>query len=230
MLSNFDLAQFNKEFNWASHSALLDGRTLGDGRFDQKDLWLELFKQIPDLKMKSVLEVGCNEGFYSVRLDKLCAHVTALDIRPKNIIASLITNFIHETNVDFKLFDLNDFQHYPVKHDIIYHCGVLYHIKNPIEHLRAVAEKCETLFLSNRCFSTEGSRPYLGTEEIEGYTLHKVKEYKYSHVYGGVTEYSCWIDPKDMENILHYVGFSKVECIFNRVQNGYSRVVYVATK
>lgn len=99
------------------------------------------------LKNSNILDIGCNEGFYSfAALEFGAKSVKGLDLRNENISrAKKIKQYCDYTNCEFELGDVSDetILNYGL-FDIVFCFGVLYHLENPmlaIRNLRKVTKR-----------------------------------------------------------------------------------------
>jgi tRNA (mo5U34)-methyltransferase len=99
---------------------------------------LAAWKFPADLTGKSVLDIGCNDGGYSVAaLHRGARHVLAVDANLTDGMRFLLENEVHP--FEFRQMDLfsDDFLTLPT-FDFVIFAGVLYHVKDPMEALRRV--------------------------------------------------------------------------------------------
>src|SRR5205807_1924013 len=101
-----------------------------------------------DSRDKTVLEVGCNEGYHTAQLSRICKHVTAFDVRPHNVVSTLVNLFVQDVrNARVALLDARDLDSSFGTFDIIFHVGVLYHLLDPVTHLFKIADVADDLIL-----------------------------------------------------------------------------------
>lgn len=232
------LKDINDSFKWSTITKLPDGRLLGNGykeKFKNKDINLlkSYFKRI---NIKQCLEVGCAEGYNTVKLAKIFKSVIATDVRPRNIIGAMIRQWVLELdNIEFQCLDLNNSGIVldNIEIDIVYHTGVLYHLQHPIEHLKYIASITDKLFLATRCYDKESNIKLLDCKisnwnEFRRYKVSE-KSASWDRSFAGITDYSVWLHKNDIKAILHHVGFKKVT-LLEETRSYCPRVVYVATK
>lgn len=85
------------------------------------------------------LDLGCNQGFFSLKLGQLgCGSVVGVDVRPENIQdAALMRRIYNLDNVQFKELNLHNIN--PQKFDsfdVVLLFGLLYQLENPLGALR----------------------------------------------------------------------------------------------
>jgi hypothetical protein len=106
--------------------------------------------------------------------------------------------------------------------------GVLYHLKNPVELIALLAQKCQALFLWTQYYDAQICRtfpfkskflaPY--TSEVQGFK-HTLYPFKYgasrfwSTFIGGPARTSCWLSRQEILDGLHYFGFHQIQIHFD---------------
>ena len=111
--------------------------------------WAYLEPLMPDLAGKTVLEIGCNNGFFSFAFQELGAkHVTGIDVAEQYVErARWMADYRRVTNIDFRIGDpLLDLT--IPKHDVVFMSEVHGHFIDPLYGvLRAINLANETLIL-----------------------------------------------------------------------------------
>lgn len=106
--------------------------------------WRILDQVIPkDLRGKSVLDIGCNSGFFSLEMKKRGAErVVGVDIMPHLLAQSRFAS--HWFNLPLELYECGayDVRTLDSQFDIIVFIGVLYHLKHPLYALEQIASIC----------------------------------------------------------------------------------------
>jgi SAM-dependent methyltransferase len=99
-----------------------------------------------DLARTTFLDIGCNNGFFSLDLaDRGAARVDGVDRHPRNIEqAEFLAEHYALTNAEFTLGDVADLDA-PGQWDVVLNLGVLYHVTDPVALLR------QTYELTRRC-------------------------------------------------------------------------------
>jgi len=106
----------------------------------RSDLKWDRLKDKLNLKNKTVLDIGCNNGYFMFR---------ALEQDPKLILGidpvarcyyqyKFIKNFIPNVPIYFELFGMDEVELFNEVFDNIFHMGIIYHHRNPIQQLRHI--------------------------------------------------------------------------------------------
>ena len=91
----------------------------------------------------SVLDIGCNCGFFSLDMaERGARRVDGIDLRPENIAqAQFLQEHFGVPNVEFAVRDADAFDTHE-QWDVVLNLGVLYHMTNPFGFLRRTYELC----------------------------------------------------------------------------------------
>jgi tRNA (mo5U34)-methyltransferase len=114
--------------------------------------WRILDSLIPkDLRGKSVLDIGCNSGFFSLEMKKRGAErVVGVDFMPHLLAQGRFASHWFDLPVEFYECDAYDVQTLHSKFDIVVFVGVLYHLKHPLYALEKIAGICnETMYFQS---------------------------------------------------------------------------------
>ena len=95
-----------------------------------------------DLTGKSVLDIGCNAGFYSVEMKRRGAdRVLGIDADQRYLDqARLATQALGFNGVEFRKLDVYDVGRLREKFDVVIFMGVLYHLRHPLLALDLIRE------------------------------------------------------------------------------------------
>lgn len=136
--------------------------------------WRELENIIPqNLSGISVLDIGCNAGFYSIELAKRGAHVTAIDLDTLYLKQAewIIGQFGLEDKITLKQQQVYDLAHDDEKYDIVWFMGVFYHLRYPLLALDILTQKTrEKLVFQTLTMPGNGV-----VDTAENYDLHDRK-------------------------------------------------------
>jgi tRNA (mo5U34)-methyltransferase len=96
--------------------------------------WTKFADALPgDLSGKTVLDIGCNAGFYSIEMLKRGAErVVGIDTDPHFLAqARLVTDF-YDADVDLHQMSIYDVAKLGEKFDVVLCLGVFYHLRHPL--------------------------------------------------------------------------------------------------
>lgn len=150
------------------------------------------------LEGKSVLDIGCNAGFYStVSKIRGASRVVGLDSQPHYVAQAQLIREILGTDIDFRIADGHSLSASEGTFDLVINTGIIYHLQNPMDFLSKIATMTRELM-------------YLETEaliapELTEYAWFIEKEY-------GQDISNWWIyGPKCVERMARAAGFARVE-------------------
>jgi tRNA (mo5U34)-methyltransferase len=110
------------------------------GNFLQ-DLWSQVEGAFPeDMTGKTVLDIGCNAGFYSLRLHARGARVTGIEHDPHYLAQARFAAQVLGADVEYHLLDVYDVDQLGRQFDYVLFMGVLYHLRHPLYALEKVAK------------------------------------------------------------------------------------------
>lgn len=104
--------------------------------------WKRLSRCLPaDLTGKSVLDIGCNGGFYSIELSKRGAsRVVGIDSDIRYLDQARFAAEVHGADIEFRRMSVYQVGSLQEKFDIVLFMGVLYHLRYPLLALDLLAE------------------------------------------------------------------------------------------
>jgi tRNA (mo5U34)-methyltransferase len=97
--------------------------------------WRQVAPHVPtELDGCTVLDIGCNAGFYSFELARRGARVTALDIDKRYLAQArwAAQRFGLEDRIDFREGSVYSLARTTSQYDIVWFFGVLYHLRHPL--------------------------------------------------------------------------------------------------
>jgi tRNA (mo5U34)-methyltransferase len=232
------LDEVNRLLDWRAGTVLPDGRILG--RLEATPGKRPKPGEIPDSRIawldskiglagRSVLEVGCFEGIHTVGLRTYTERVTAVDVRPVNVIKTLTRLSWHKTSAAVFQQDAQTLNSDFGTFDAIFHCGTLYHLEHPAEHLLALGGMCRWLMLDTHV-AREPERlerrqvagmPYWGAARNEG---------GWKDPFSGTGASSFWLLYESLEALLGRAGFRSIEIRGWRSERNGARVCLLASK
>jgi tRNA (mo5U34)-methyltransferase len=95
-----------------------------------------------DLSGKSVLDIGCNAGFYSIEMKRRGAErVVGIDSDERYLAqARLASEVLRFDDIEFRKLDVYDVGALGEKFDLVIFMGVLYHLRHPLLALDLIRE------------------------------------------------------------------------------------------
>jgi tRNA (mo5U34)-methyltransferase len=104
--------------------------------------WRKFADAIPaDLTGKSVLDIGCNAGFYSIEMKRRGAErVLGVDFDDVYLAQARFAAEIAETDIEFQKLSVYDVGALKERFDIVLFMGVLYHLRHPLLALDLIRE------------------------------------------------------------------------------------------
>lgn len=111
--------------------------------------WKEISSHLPeDLSGWTVLDIGCNAGFYSLELAKRGAIVTGIDVDEHYLKqANWVLSEFNVENVIYKKMQVYDLAYLEQKFDLILFMGVFYHLRYPLLALDIINEKFNKILI-----------------------------------------------------------------------------------
>lgn len=96
--------------------------------------WRRFAKSIPeDLTGKSVLDIGCNAGFYSMEMKRRgAARVLGLDADDEYLAQARFAAEVNQLDIDFKRMSVYEVGELKEKFDMVLFLGVFYHLRHPL--------------------------------------------------------------------------------------------------
>lgn len=237
-LRDSDLEVFNSLLEWNCFSVDSNGRRVGSTAWGGKRSEpqevpdrriLDLDSRI-DLASRSVLEIGCFEGIHTIGLASRGASVTGVDARVENVVKTIVrSNFygfrpeVLVCDVESDLSDVLGGRRF----DVIHHVGVLYHLKDPVQHLFDLAQLSGNLMLDTHVArSPEVDSEYTSN----GWTVpyRRYSEHGRRDVFSGMYDHAKWLTLPDLVDVLESAGFRDPEVAEVRQERNGERVLIFA--
>jgi Methyltransferase domain len=224
-LSDFELKEFNRIFDWRTGYPLPDGRYLGWSGNEYKNGYTKFMPGIEmriqavidflDPRGKTILEPGSCEGVLSVQLPQICEKVVSLEVRPQNIALALTRLYLHDVhNCEVRMMDVRNLDHTIGRYDILFHSGLLYHMRNPVEHLYKIANISECLLLSTHYGDCNGLfNPTSISTRGKSYDGFIYNEGGWDEPLAGVEDHAVWLDRSALLSLIEDVGFSQINIV-----------------
>src|SRR5437763_11685439 len=96
--------------------------------------WRTFAHALPaDLTDKSVLDIGCNAGFYSLEMKRRgAARVVGIDSDERYLAQARLAAQVLHADIEFRNLSVYDVGKLGEKFDIVIFMGVLYHLRHPL--------------------------------------------------------------------------------------------------
>jgi tRNA (mo5U34)-methyltransferase len=104
--------------------------------------WERFAHAVPaDLTGKSVLDIGCNGGFYAIEMKRRGAQrVVAVDDEVRYLAQARLAAELSNTEIEFHHLSVYDIAQLQEKFDLVLFLGVLYHLRHPLLALDLIQE------------------------------------------------------------------------------------------
>jgi tRNA (mo5U34)-methyltransferase len=104
--------------------------------------WERFAHALPsDLSGKSVLDIGCNAGFYAIEMKRRGAkRVVAIDDEERYLAQARLAAELSSTAIEFRQLSVYNVGELREKFDIVLFLGVLYHLRHPLLALDLIHE------------------------------------------------------------------------------------------
>lgn len=218
------IAELASEQPW-HHNYILDTRIqtrpgLSNTLAGNVGKWIRISRLIKNIDVtdKQILDVGCSDGFYSIKLAQAGAKkVTGIDINEKRIEkAQFIQRYLGLDNVEF-LSESIDSTFKDVKHnyDIIVCFGFLHRYPNPYDLINSLGMKTNMLILEWKL--PQGSKMITPSLELAVNNRHGIDKFNISFFFPTFS----YVETVLMEKQFKY---------FYRMDENQKRVVLLASK
>jgi len=135
------IQELSKEEPWFHCIDLGDGiQTMQEPVPHLQNLWDRISRYIPDdLSGKSVLDIGCNAGFFSVQAKKRNAdHVLGIDLSDGFLKQAGFVKNVLDLEIEYKKMGVFQVPQLNRKFDIVLCLGVIYHCTDPFMVAKSV--------------------------------------------------------------------------------------------
>lgn len=130
-----------------------------DSEWDCSQKWDRMQITPSDLQGKSILDVGCNNGYFLFEAQNYGPQFS-LGIDPTFVFKlqfDWLHSFLNPTSVYYSLLGALDLELMPQSFDVIFYMGILYHHSDPIKHLKLIKQSLKP-----------GGKAYIETIGIPG--------------------------------------------------------------
>ena len=104
--------------------------------------WQRFADAIPqDLTGRTVLDIGCNAGFYSIEMKRRgAARVLGVDSDERYLAQARFAAEVHGLDIEFRSLSVYEVATLGEKFDVVIFMGVLYHLRHPLLALDLIRE------------------------------------------------------------------------------------------
>ena len=154
--------------------------------------WRHFAEVVPkSLKGKTVLDIGCNAGFYALEMKRRGAdRVLGLDSRDEYLAQARFAAEVNDLDVEFGNLSVYDIGRLGETFDLVIFMGVLYHLRHPLLALDLIHEHvCRDMMLfqsmqrgSNRTAEIDKNYDFWTTDQFESDEFPKLHfiEHRYA--------------------------------------------------
>ncbi|MGH8614700.1 MAG: class I SAM-dependent methyltransferase [Gammaproteobacteria bacterium] len=239
-LSDDDLRYLNNLLPWKCFTVDSKGRRFGNRAWPGKretpqpvpDPRIAELNRRYDLRDKHVLELGCFEGVHTIALCSFGARVTAIDSRIENVVKTVVRCAMFGYSPSVFVCDLehaNECERLP-RVDVLHHVGVLYHLTDPVGHLRTLMPFANQGIMLDTHYAED--RDANDTYESDGraFRYQRYREGGKAEVFSGMRDHAKWLRLDDMIALLTDLGFSDVDVVDRQVMRNGARVLMYAQR
>lgn len=193
---------------------------------DARMTWL--MEKFGPMAGASVLELGPMEGGHTHTLHENGATITAVEANKKAFLKCLVTKeLVGLPRARFLLGDCVEYlEREDTRYDLIVACGVLYHMRDPLRFLTAVAARTDVLYLwtsfidedvvapdSNLAAGFASMREHRDFHGVATtlYRLHYDGVHRNDNFSGGIFNSPRWMNRPSILGALRALGFSSLE-------------------
>lgn len=239
-LSDEDLERLNDLLPWRCFTVDSLGRPLGGSAWRGKrvspepipDPRIERFHKRFDLSDKHVLELGCFEGVHTIALCRLAERVTAVDARVENVAKAAVRCAFYDVTPRLFVYDAegDDAADDLIAADLCHHVGVLYHLHDPVRHLRGLGTRIARGIMLDTHYAEDAEADEEYEVDGERFRFRRYDEFGRGDVFSGMRPTSKWLRLEDISRLLSVAGFETVEVVETRAERNGSRVLLFAEK
>jgi len=181
----------------------INGRSYGGWcDFAEDDRLREFFDRFEPCR---VLELGCLEGAQTIELARRGYEVTAIEGRPDNLnrarwICRVLSVDASLHAADVEQVPLREFGEF----DVVFCCGLLYHLPRPWELVAQLPATAPRLFLSTHYAERE-------EEMVDGFGGSWYRELGRDDPLSGLSQRSFWLTKPALLELLRSTGYAEVD-------------------
>jgi tetratricopeptide (TPR) repeat protein len=237
------------EKGWMYHAPQMASRSYRPARLAYsrgklgEDHRLKYLLYFMDVRGQRVLELGPLEGHHSVVLAKMgVRELVALESRPENLAKCNMTKTRHHlANTTFlqhnilALYEGLEKPQFAPGFDLVFCCGLLYHVPNPAKALTWCREQAPALFLGTHYYEPASPESYSKAAFRPGTLQFAGKEYsgmlideEMTELLSGMSKTSLWPSEKDLLRMIEDAGYKSIAVLGKDLQNGRPHITIFA--
>ncbi|WP_037072689.1 class I SAM-dependent methyltransferase [Rhizobium sp. PDO1-076] len=239
-LPDDELERLNKLLPWAAFVLDRKGRKFGVAHSATKRnvpqampdaRIVDLDRRVP-LRDLTVFEIGCFEGIHTTALAMRAKKVLACDSRIENVVKTIVRCSMYGTSPHIFRWDAEEALPADVSLDcdVLHHVGVLYHLTDPVGHLKALLPHVRKAVMLDTQIAPEDAKSL--TYETGG------REYRYYHYreagrdapFAGMLDHAKWMFKDDLLATLREAGFDSIDVANFEIQRNGPRILIYATR
>lgn len=237
-LSAEDLRRLNELLPWRCFTVDTHGRPLGGtawrGKRDRPetipDPRIERFHERFDLTDKHVLEIGSFEGVHTIALCRRAERVTAVDARVENVVKTIVRCSFFDVTPRVFVYDVEDDDDERLLADLCHHVGVLYHLDDPVSHLRRLGTWISRGVMLDTHYARDDDAADEYEVDGERFRFKRYRELGRADVFSGIRPTSKWLRLGDITAELKRSGFDAVDVVETREERNGPRVLLFAER
>jgi SAM-dependent methyltransferase len=238
-LADADLDRLNELLPWRCFTVDSRGRPFGGVAWRGKraepqlipDPRIERFHERFDLSDKHVLEIGCFEGVHTIALCRLAERVTAVDARVENVVKTLVRCAFFDERPRVFPYDVEAAEDDELmRADLCHHVGVLYHLTDPIRHIRRLGTWISHGLMLDTHYARTGDATDEYDVEGERFRFRRYEERGREDAFSGMRPHSKWLLLDDITRVLRGAGFDTVEVVEEREERNGPRALLFAER
>jgi 2-polyprenyl-3-methyl-5-hydroxy-6-metoxy-1,4-benzoquinol methylase len=238
-LSDDELDRLNRLLPWRCFTVDSHGRPLGGVAWRAKrstpqlipDPRIKRFHERFDLSDKHVLEIGCFEGVHTIALCRLAERVTSIDARVENVVKTVVRCAMFDLRPRVVTYDIEEQDDEDLlRADLCHHVGVLYHLSDPVRHLRRLGDSISRGLMLDTHYASEEAATEEYAVDGERFRFRRYEELGRDDVFSGMRRHSKWLLLDDISAVLQSAGFDTIEIVETRAERNGPRVLLLAER
>jgi tRNA (mo5U34)-methyltransferase len=113
---------------------------------------------------------------------------------------------------------------------LLYHVGVLYHLRNPVDHLLALARSTAEVVMLDTHVATPASADRIYQAAGGSFRYQLYREGSRADAFAGMCDHARWLLLEDIEQVLRMAGFGRVEIAEQRQERNGPRALVCARR